>query len=108
LVADNLIGHEDVADSCRRHDFRLAELLTRDPDRARGEELVSDRGDLLTLGVGPPRDATLAARGRDPRDVAFHDIEIDAERRSVEAVLWQSDDTVSSEHRCFLLHPYSK
>jgi hypothetical protein len=58
--------------------------------------------------VGSPRNATLAARGRDSRDVAFHDVEIDAECRSVEAVLWQSDDTVSSAHRSFLFDPYSK
>jgi hypothetical protein len=84
-------------DPRRRHDLRLAELLTRDSDRTRGKKFMRDRRDVLAPCMRSPRDAMFAACGRDPRDISFHDSKIDTERRRVEAVLRQTDDTQSSE-----------
>jgi hypothetical protein len=53
-----------------------------------------------------PRDTMLVARGRDPRDVGFHDRKIDAERRRVELALWQSDDTESNEQHALPPDPH--
>ena len=81
---DYLIGDENIADPCSRHHLGFAELRTRDADRAGRYLFLGDLGCLVRLRVRSPSDAVRTARRDDPRDVRFHDVEVDQQRRCIQ------------------------
>jgi hypothetical protein len=86
LDAHDLVGDHDVADAGRGHDLGLGQLRAGDADRPRGEQALRDGRDLDALGVRSPRDAVLAARVGDARDVGIEDVEVDEQRGRVDGM----------------------
>ena len=82
--AEDRIADEDVADAGRGHHLGLAELLAGDADRAAGELLVRERGELVRLDVRPERDAERVAVGLHAVDVALDRVEVDDQRGRVD------------------------
>ena len=85
--ADDLVRQQDVADPRRRHDLGLAKLGAGDADGAGGKRLAGDLRGLQALDMRAPVDAALPTGGGDPRNIRFHDVEVDDERRGVERVM---------------------
>jgi len=85
FCGDDRGGNEDRADAAGREDLRLAELGAADADRARLELAFGDLDRFVGLGVGAEGDVFLGAEAGHLRDVRFEQVEIEDERRGVEA-----------------------
>ena len=76
---------------CGEQRLGLAQLGGADADRASRHLQLGDGGALVRLGMRSGRDAVSRDRRLHLRDVRFHSIEIDAERRRVEIPLGHAD-----------------
>ena len=80
------IGKEEVREAGSGEDLGLTERADRQPDRA-GLELDPAEGDALVgLDVRPEADAPRIERRLEPAGVRLDDLEVEEERRGVEAV----------------------
>ena len=92
--SDDLIGDQDVANARSGHHFGLTQLRARDSDRAGRELHVRNLRCLVRLRMRPPSDTMRTARGDDPRDVRFHDVQIDQERWRIQRRLGLADQVM--------------
>src|SRR5438105_3341560 len=99
----DLIGDQDIADARGSHHLGLTQFGASDTDRADGDLHLRDLRRFVRLGMRPPCDAVGAAGGNNARDVGFHHVEIDQQRRRVQRGFALADQPArricSSVHR---------
>ena len=83
---DDVVGDQDVFDAGGGHDFRLAEFLAADSDRAGPDLPVGDFRDLVALGMASQADVETAAVFRHGRDVPLHHVQVGHVGRGVQFV----------------------
>ena len=84
LLAEEVVGDQDVVLAALGHDLGLAELLAGDAAGARIALHGGDDRALVGLDVRPVGDAGRIAQGLHPRDVALDHVEIDHDGRRPE------------------------
>ena len=85
-LPDEWEADQDVVEARICEHLRLAELLARDPARARVDLEPSDLRQLVRLDVRPQGDPVLVAVRLHARDVSLDRVEVDGERRALELV----------------------
>ena len=85
-VADDLVGHQNVADAGSDERLGFADFLTTDADGAARDLAFGDLGTLVALGVRPQTEtlATAIDRFRHHAQVALEKVEVDDQRRCVD------------------------
>ena len=84
ILPDDLIGDENIANPCLRHDLRLAELGTGDADSTGPQLHPGDGGALVSLAVRPQRRRALLEERRHALDVVLQGVGIKAQRRCID------------------------
>ena len=92
-VPNDLVGDQDIPHACGGHHFGFSKFGAGNADRAGGDLHLCNVRCLVCFRVRPPGDTVGAARGDDPSDIGFHDVEIDKQRRSIQRELRLTDQT---------------
>ena len=88
---DDLVRDEDVRDAALEERLRLAHLLAADADGAAGDLAACDLGALVGLRVGTHADKRPGDHGIERLEVPLEDVEIQQQRRRVDAADAGSD-----------------
>ena len=86
LLADHLVGDQNVSNACIGHHFGFANLGAGDAECSRLEQPGSDLRHFQSLGVRPPAHSRRAEPARHALDVPLHDVQVHQERWGVKFV----------------------